>query len=491
MKIWPSLLTFLGLFLTYSLWALPPVIYGEDNREEVYQSSDLWKEKAKGVAVLVHRSKLTASGDEFAIDQKSFKSWLEDLLNGNGEESKYRYSKLRTSLEEDLENFEDLLSFCPEERFTEQPVPGDCTGFLIAPNLLLTAGHCAQIEGFCEDHNWVFDFKLSKETRKAPSSISSSSVYSCKKVIRQELNLSLGLDYALIELDRNVLDREALEIEKDSVFTSKSSLTVIGSPSGLPLKVSGKGKLRSTLHPFYFVSTLDTYKGNSGSPVFNSTTGLVEGVLVRGEEDFVPDQERMCLKSKRCEGNECQGESVSKILGIPEISFREILFDAVTANDLEIISDLKGLGIWLDMPNRFGLTALMQSMKFPHLEIVESLLGGGADPRRIDKKGEGVFHKLAPVLSANTREVFDLLLLNGAELDLQNEEGETPLLKASRWLNLEAVEILIRAGANAAVRNNKGEGILDHFEKISDRESVDTIQRLIEEKNLAEHEGID
>ena len=37
----------------------------------------------------------------------------------------------------------------------------------------------------------------------------------------------------------------------------------------------------------FFVANLDTYGGNSGSPVFNSDTHEVEGILVRGEADFV------------------------------------------------------------------------------------------------------------------------------------------------------------------------------------------------------------
>ncbi|WP_420540401.1 S46 family peptidase (plasmid) [Paenibacillus polymyxa] len=34
----------------------------------------------------------------------------------------------------------------------------------------------------------------------------------------------------------------------------------------------------------FFVANLDTYGGNSGSPVFNSDTHEVEGILVRGED---------------------------------------------------------------------------------------------------------------------------------------------------------------------------------------------------------------
>lgn len=491
MKIWPSLLVFFFLFVTFPLWAVGPVIYGEDDRREIYESNEIWKSKASSVAVLVHRSKLKKSGEDVEISQKSFKSWLEELLNGNKDEEKVGVSSLKANFDAELGQLEDVLTFCPEERFTSQPVPGDCTGFLVAPDILLTAGHCASMENFCEQHDWIFDFHLDRKTKMAPSSLPVSEVYSCKKVIRQELNLSLGLDYALVQLDRKVMGREALEIEKASTFSRKTSLTVIGSPAGLPLKVSEKGKLRSTLHPFFFVSTLDTYKGNSGSPVFNSATGMVEGILVRGEDDFVPDRERMCLKSKRCEGNDCVGESVSKILSIPEISYLDILQDAVLNNDVDTLSSLKDLGVWMDMPNRNGVSALMQAMKFPHRETVELLIEGGADVGRMDKKGEASLHLLSPILSENTQDVLELLLQNGALLESRNEEGETPLLKAARWLNVAAVKILIESGADFEATNLKGEGVFHPFQMISDADSIAAILEVIREKTLAEHARID
>lgn len=480
-----KIIALLILLTMPSLWGIPPVIYGEDNRKEVYEASSTWQEKASSVAVLVHRSKLTPKYDRVEINQKSFRTWVEEILNRNENEEKANFSKLRESVEEELQGLDGLISFCPEERFTDQPVPGDCSGFLIAPDLLLTAGHCASMEGFCEEHDWIFDFKLSKSSKKAPTSLPLGDVYSCKRIIRQELNLDLGLDYALVQLDRNVKGREPLKIEKDSSFTLKTKLTVIGSPSGLPLKVSGEGKLLSTLHPFFFVGNLDTYKGNSGSPVFNARSGLVEGILVRGEEDFTPDQERMCLKSKRCEGNECQGESVSRILSIPEISTMDLLFEAVISNDLEVINQLVELGIWPDMPNRGGLTPLMQAMRYPHLKTLELLLKGGADPGRVDSKGESALHHLSQVLSENSREVLELLLEKGASLEVRNEAGETPILKAARWLNGEAVKLLIEAGSPY------DEGIFAPFESIGDRESVEDIRRFIQEKTLAENGRID
>ena len=61
---------------------------------------------------------------------------------------------------------------------------------------------------------------------------------------------------------------------------------MIGFPSGLPCKVAANAKVSQNTDTFVFTGNLDTYGGNSGSPVFNLTTHEVEGILVRGGEDF-------------------------------------------------------------------------------------------------------------------------------------------------------------------------------------------------------------
>ena len=65
----------------------------------------------------------------------------------------------------------------------------------------------------------------------------------------------------------------------------------------------------------FFVCNLDTYGGNSGSPVFNSSTHELEGILVRGETDFIVT-ENGCRKSNVCPQNDpnfvCRGEDCTR-----------------------------------------------------------------------------------------------------------------------------------------------------------------------------------
>ena len=47
------------------------------------------------------------------------------------------------------------------------------------------------------------------------------------------------------------------------------------------------------------MANLDTFMGNSGSPVFNKETGLVEGILIEGAEDLEDDLDNLCTRSVR------------------------------------------------------------------------------------------------------------------------------------------------------------------------------------------------
>jgi Peptidase S46 len=68
--------------------------------------------------------------------------------------------------------------------------------------------------------------------------------------------------------------------------------------------------VRSNRRRAFFVANLDTYGGNSGSPVVDQHTHVVEGILVNGEDDFV--QYDGCNVSVVCPDAGCQGEAVTR-----------------------------------------------------------------------------------------------------------------------------------------------------------------------------------
>ena len=260
---------------------LSRVIYGEDNREDVFAWKDpYWRLLANSTAAMISSSKL-----EYQPEKDSY------LLH---------YSQWGSE-------------YCSTERFFNQPKVAKCSGFLVAPDLLITAGHCVSSQWRCYNYDWVFNFQM-KEKGGFEKNIPKKNVYQCIEII--ESSISFKNDYALIRLNRDVLDQKPLEFRKKGFPGPKSELIIIGHPLGLPTKISDGGKIRNNSHPYFFTANLDSYSGNSGSPVFNAQTGIVEGILVRGERDFEYDSKKHCKTSKVCGETECSGEEATRMTNI-------------------------------------------------------------------------------------------------------------------------------------------------------------------------------
>ena len=240
----------------------------------------------------------------------------------------------------------ESFRLCSSERFVDQKNPARCSGFLVGPDILVTAGHCVQSQRDCESTVWVIDFN-SDATR-----ISQEKIFKCKELVSQELSSETLLDYAVIKLDRSINDRKFFRIQSQSKVNDEAELVVIGHPSGLPTKIADGGKVRENSNPYFFSAALDTYGGNSGSAVINAKTGVVEGILVRGEVDYVWSQEQNCRISNVCDENSCRGEDVtrmSQVSGIvgslSEASIMTQIFDSTVAPSISSgwFSDFQGI----------------------------------------------------------------------------------------------------------------------------------------------------
>ena len=285
----------------------PKVIYGIDNRLDIKDVSnqELFK-AAKSVAGMV--SKYSYSAKKIAgINTISFTdvALLSDSWGGD---------------------------VCRDEKFANQPTVAACSGFFIGEDKLVTAGHCL-LDGDgeikdgmnenCKGNDWIFDYQINKGESKAKMKlIDAKSVYSCKKIIIAKLGRDD--DFAIIQLDRKVEGIEALSLRSEGKIEVGTDLAVIGHPSGLPKKVADGAKVLKTVKKEYFVTSLDTFGGNSGSPVFNMDTMEVEGILVRGKTDYVYTNQS-CQRVNICssDGLSClendeapEGEEVSVITEI-------------------------------------------------------------------------------------------------------------------------------------------------------------------------------
>lgn len=259
-----------------ALRAQQKVIYGTDDREDMYQVTDnAVRIDSDSVVALIRASNISDNGNGTST------------LNGP--------------------TFGNRHNLCASEPFHDQPAIAFCSGFLVDPSIVATAAHCLN-ESNVSTVRFVFGYEMSSATT-AETTIDNGEIYSGVRILGRQIGTA-GTDWAVVQLDRPVLNHRHVRIRRSGKIADSTAVHVIGHPSGLPKKHADGAWVRDNSPSAYFVANLDTYGGNSGSAVFNSSTHEVEGILVRGETDFVFNGS--CRVSNVCPANGCQGEDCTR-----------------------------------------------------------------------------------------------------------------------------------------------------------------------------------
>jgi len=257
----------------------PKVIYGSDDRLDEYEVNDANILAAGDSTVaLVSLSALVDNNDgTFSLPSETYAEWYEridPIWTGN--------------------------PLCSDEPFRDQLNPAWCSGFLVAPDIIATTGHCA-CEDYCTDMAVVFGFVM-LDANTPVLTIDESQIYYCSEVIARQIG---DPDWALIRLDREVIGHSPLGVRSEGIVADDSGLIVIGHPIGLPRKYDAGATVRENTASGYFQADSDTYGGNSGSAVLNADSLEVEGILYGGNPDFVEDGD--CDRSNVCPNTGCPG----------------------------------------------------------------------------------------------------------------------------------------------------------------------------------------
>jgi len=180
-------------------------------------------------------------------------------------------------------NFGEAFSLCDREPFFHQPIAagGFCTGFLVDEDIIATAGHAVN-PGNLDELQFIFDFRVDHPRCSAKKRFPGEKVYKGVEIIGRKLERIGNLDdWTLVRLDRKVRDRQIVYLSQRHVIP-KQEVYVIGHPLGLPLKYAPGAQVCDTVKEAFFKADLDIYSGNSGSPVFDSSSHEVVGMVVRG-----------------------------------------------------------------------------------------------------------------------------------------------------------------------------------------------------------------
>jgi ankyrin repeat protein len=111
--------------------------------------------------------------------------------------------------------------------------------------------------------------------------------------------------------------------------------------------------------------------------------------------------------------------------------------------------------------NQSGKTALFYAVRDGYLSIVQILLAHHADPNLAPKirGNELAFDGAPPIHAAAAAEdvrLLQLLIANGARINVKNNSGQTPLFAAVQYARQSAAQILLTKGANVNATDNSG-----------------------------------
>lgn len=245
----------------------PQVIYGQDDRLDYYAAPAGLRHAADAVCVVVERDELVTNADSTVT---------------------FRTIPYATSFNPPL---------CDDEPFRSQPTLGECTAFLIAPDLVVTAGHCIE-PGDLGEVAFVFGFAIADSSQPPPAGTTANNVYYGATIVARSFHDAPDFsDYTVVRLDRPVVGRTPLAIRHNGTPPLGERVALIGYPYGLPLKVAAGASVKRVTTQFFEANT-DSYVGNSGSPVVDSTSALVEGLLYFGKSDYVVDTTEHCTRSR-------------------------------------------------------------------------------------------------------------------------------------------------------------------------------------------------
>jgi len=248
------------------------IVYGDDNRIDTFQASALFQKLAKSTAAMVPKENIKVRGNTVEL---------------NGKE------------------LGEVFRLCEKERFVHQPMVANCSGFLVAPDIIVSAGHCYEDRSDCTQYHWVFNYKVDDEKQRHVS-VSKDDVYGCKEVIKQSLTETT--DFAVIRLDRPVVGVAPVKIATKEAEVG-TEVVMIGHPSGLPQKVTDHAVVKG-VSATEFRATVDAFQINSGSAVFNAKTGELMGILVRGLIDYRTNKQYQCTEVNSTNDND-RGEDIS------------------------------------------------------------------------------------------------------------------------------------------------------------------------------------
>ncbi|MGK3987997.1 serine protease [Sorangium sp. So ce136] len=211
---------------------------------------------------------------------------------------------------------EDGVAICPDEPYYNHIRSNwGRTAFFVGGDLMVTAPHGPRTTYDPKDYAVVFGLRANGVTPKGTciqpdlGRVPAANVYfppSDSYLYHDAGTGSVPNDYLLFKLDRPVPGVTPLPLRRSGSPDVGDPLFAAGHPNRLPLKIGRGGYVRSTGPEGLDVGSLPAFVGNSGSPVFNPLSELVDTIVAGGGSNgltWTYDPELMCYRTVPYFGN--------------------------------------------------------------------------------------------------------------------------------------------------------------------------------------------
>ena len=140
-----------------------------------------------------------------------------------------------------------------------------------------------------------------------------------------------------------------------------------------------------------------------------------------------------------------------------------LLNSACNLGHIEIINFLIGKGADINqLAGRLDLTPLMECARTGNLEVAKLLVEKGADVKIISKMGMSAMHWALANGQNQAEDIALLLIEKGSKVEIKAFNGETPIMTAVRKGYLKATKALLEKGADPLVVEQSSQQTLLH-----------------------------
>jgi V8-like Glu-specific endopeptidase len=414
-------------------------VFGSDDRKEVKDAYG-YQDFVRATAVMISKEN---------IYNEEFYAWsLRDLL-------KRKFGKDR---------------FSNDVKFLDQPTVGSCTGFLIAPDIMVTAGHCINSMEDANKFVWVFDYtKESDFIDGNRLQFKKENIFEVDYIITSDLDDESNNDYSVLKLKRKS-NRKPYRFRTSGNVLNQSAINTIGCPTGLPLKFSTNAVVVDNTPKNWFKSDIDAFPGNSGGPVFDKN-GFIEGILVRGAVtysggsytgDYRYESSCDCITTvKFDEVNYTAGCQAHKINAIPFDALKRAIYENLQyaiQNNLSERFDSWKIYKWIFNNEYTFSKGLLEKLAIKHkngyaLKEILAITKESYD----DNKARQV---LDYAINNNNYDAVKTLLDNGILADAGYSSKYTPLQLTIIENKSRIAELLITNGANVYTKTSNNDNLL-------------------------------